>query len=122
MEVIFECFFEETFARLERSGLQARQKRKDVIDHLNSIISGCCQGTQTKCSTVFVLIFFHCIIHLTLGIINYLVSSLKRHSLYMPCFCLSPSRWFRPKFETGRVWQIGCGSCHRVSPAEKDGK
>lgn len=46
MEVIFECFFEETFARLERSGLQARQKRRDVIDHLSAIISGCCQGTQ----------------------------------------------------------------------------
>lgn len=44
MEVIFDCFFEETFARLERSGLQARQKRKDVIDHLNAIIGGCCQG------------------------------------------------------------------------------
>lgn len=44
MEVIFDCFFEETFAKLERSGLKARKKRKDVIDHLNAIISGCCKG------------------------------------------------------------------------------
>ena len=44
MEVIFDCFFEETFAKLERSGLKARQKRKDVIDHLDSIIGGCAQG------------------------------------------------------------------------------
>ena len=44
MEVIFDCFFEETFKRLERSGLQAKTKRKDVIDHLNAVISGCCSG------------------------------------------------------------------------------
>lgn len=44
MEAIFDCFFEETFLRLERSGLKAKQKRKDVIDHLNAIISGCCDG------------------------------------------------------------------------------
>lgn len=44
MEVIFDCFFEETFARIERSGLKARNKRKDVIDHLNSIIDGTSKG------------------------------------------------------------------------------
>lgn len=38
MEVIFDCFFEETFSRLERSGLKGRQKRRDVIDHLSTII------------------------------------------------------------------------------------
>lgn len=44
MEVLFDCFFEETFARLERSGLQSRQKRRDVIDHLNAIILGSSKG------------------------------------------------------------------------------
>lgn len=44
MEVIFDCFFEQTFMRLERSGLKARKKRKDVIDHLNSIILGTSKG------------------------------------------------------------------------------
>lgn len=44
MEYIFDCFFNETFTRLERSGLHARNKRKDVIDHLNAVISGCCKG------------------------------------------------------------------------------
>lgn len=48
MDLIFDCFFDETFARLERSGLQARKKRNDVIDHLNAVISGCCQGKNTK--------------------------------------------------------------------------
>lgn len=44
MEVIFDCFFDETFARLERSGLHSRQKRRDVIDHLNAIILGSSKG------------------------------------------------------------------------------
>lgn len=44
MEVIFDCFFDETFARLERSGLKGRQKRRDVIDHLNAVITGTSQG------------------------------------------------------------------------------
>lgn len=44
MEVIFDCFFDETFARLERSGLKGRQKRKDVIDHLNTIIMATSTG------------------------------------------------------------------------------
>lgn len=44
MEVMFDCFFDETFARLERSGLQSRQKRRDVIDHLAAIIMGSSKG------------------------------------------------------------------------------
>lgn len=44
MEYVFDCFFNETFTRLERSGLHARNKRKDVIDHLNAVISGGCKG------------------------------------------------------------------------------
>lgn len=44
MDCIFDCFFEQTFMRLERSSLQMRKKRNDVIDHLNSIIEGCSQG------------------------------------------------------------------------------
>lgn len=44
MEVVFDCFFDETFARLERSGLKSRQKRRDVIDHLNAIILGTAKG------------------------------------------------------------------------------
>ncbi|XP_037026489.1 uncharacterized protein LOC119067538 [Bradysia coprophila] len=48
METIFDCFFEETFLRLERSGLKTKQKRKDVIDHLNAIISGCCGGQNLR--------------------------------------------------------------------------
>lgn len=45
MEVMFDCFFDETFARLERSGLKSRQKRRDVIDHLNAIILGGSKGS-----------------------------------------------------------------------------
>lgn len=44
MEIIFDCFFEETFQRLERSGLKARKKRKDVIDHLTAIVLGTSKG------------------------------------------------------------------------------
>lgn len=46
MEVIFEIFFEETFRRLERSGLKARKKRKDVIDHLSALILGTSKGSS----------------------------------------------------------------------------
>ncbi|KAJ6640084.1 hypothetical protein Bhyg_12833, partial [Pseudolycoriella hygida] len=38
----------ETFLRLERSGLKTKQKRRDVIDHLNAIISGCCDGQNLR--------------------------------------------------------------------------
>lgn len=48
MEVIFDCFFEETFLRLERSGLKSRQKRRDVIDHLNAIILGTSKGLSVE--------------------------------------------------------------------------
>lgn len=46
MEVIFDCFFEETFKKLERSGLKSKQVRRNVMDHLNAIISGCCDGIK----------------------------------------------------------------------------
>lgn len=45
MEVIFDCFFEQTLILIDRSGLKTRKKRKDVIDHLNSIITGSSKGT-----------------------------------------------------------------------------
>lgn len=45
MEDIFDCFFIETFLRLERSGLKTRQKRRDVIDHLNAVILGTAKGS-----------------------------------------------------------------------------
>lgn len=44
MDMMFDCFFDETFARLERSGLKSRQKRRDVIDHLNAVIMGISKG------------------------------------------------------------------------------
>lgn len=46
MEIIFDCFFEETFRKLERSGLKARNKRKDVIDHLTAIVLGTSRGKE----------------------------------------------------------------------------
>ncbi|XP_031631676.1 uncharacterized protein LOC116345971 isoform X2 [Contarinia nasturtii] len=58
MEVIFDCFFEETFLRLERSGLKTKQKRKDVIDHLTAIILGTSKGqnvTATETCTLAVI-------------------------------------------------------------------
>ncbi|EDS45085.1 conserved hypothetical protein [Culex quinquefasciatus] len=47
MEYVFEVFFEESFRKLERSGLKSRKSRRDVIDHLNAVISGCIEGRQT---------------------------------------------------------------------------
>ncbi|XP_053695659.1 uncharacterized protein LOC128743156 [Sabethes cyaneus] len=47
MEYVFDVFFEESFLVMERSGLKTRSGRRDVIDHLNSVISGCIQGRQT---------------------------------------------------------------------------
>lgn len=44
MDWVLDCFFEETFKRLNRCGLKTRQARKDVIDHLNAVISGGCDG------------------------------------------------------------------------------
>ncbi|XP_058821908.1 uncharacterized protein LOC131683699 [Topomyia yanbarensis] len=47
MEYVFDVFFEESFLVMERSGLQSRCSRRNVIDHLNSVISGCIQGRET---------------------------------------------------------------------------
>lgn len=47
MEYVFDVFFEESFLVLERSGLKSRSGRRNVIDHLNSVISGCIQGRET---------------------------------------------------------------------------
>ncbi|XP_055716153.1 uncharacterized protein LOC129809996 [Phlebotomus papatasi] len=44
MERIFYIFFEELSSQLNRDGLQTRQARKNARDHLNSIISGICDG------------------------------------------------------------------------------
>uniref|UniRef100_A0A182TXZ2 SOCS box domain-containing protein n=1 Tax=Anopheles melas TaxID=34690 RepID=A0A182TXZ2_9DIPT len=47
MEYVFDVFFEECFDKMERSGLSSRAGRRDIISHLNSVISGCIQGRQT---------------------------------------------------------------------------
>ncbi|XP_029710581.1 uncharacterized protein LOC109427438 [Aedes albopictus] len=47
MEYVFDVFFEECFLTMERSGLKSRSGRRDVIDHLNSVISGCIEGRPT---------------------------------------------------------------------------
>ncbi|XP_059620934.1 uncharacterized protein LOC132264673 [Phlebotomus argentipes] len=44
MERIFYIFFEELCLQLNRDGLQTRHSRKNARDHLNSIISGICDG------------------------------------------------------------------------------
>ncbi|XP_053665075.1 uncharacterized protein LOC128714221 [Anopheles marshallii] len=47
MEYVFDVFFEECFDKMARSGLMSRAGRRDIISHLNSVISGCIQGRQT---------------------------------------------------------------------------
>lgn len=44
MDFIFDCFFEDTFEKISRSGLQDRRSRRDVLDHLNAVIGGCSDG------------------------------------------------------------------------------
>ncbi|XP_036324068.1 uncharacterized protein LOC118737584 isoform X1 [Rhagoletis pomonella] len=44
MEYIFDCFFENTFDKITRNGLQDRSSRRDVLDHLNAFIGGCSDG------------------------------------------------------------------------------
>lgn len=44
MDFIFDCFFEEIIETIERSGLKSRQSRQNVIDQLDSIITGCSAG------------------------------------------------------------------------------
>lgn len=48
MEFIFDCFFEDTFIKIPRSGLHDRRSRRDVIDHLNAIIGGCSDGQNVR--------------------------------------------------------------------------
>lgn len=47
MDFIFDCFFEEILGTIERSGLKTRNNRQNVIDQLDSIISGCCAGNHS---------------------------------------------------------------------------
>lgn len=80
MEVMFDCFFDETFARLERSGLQSRQKRRDVIDHLNAIILGASKG---MCAIDF--FFFFC--SMTLHTAHLYKPKTKSHNFHnLPSF------------------------------------
>ncbi|XP_037922004.1 uncharacterized protein LOC119658603 isoform X3 [Hermetia illucens] len=48
MEYIFDCFFEDTFLKIKRSGLHDRHSRRDVIDHLNAVIGGCSDGQNVR--------------------------------------------------------------------------
>lgn len=48
MDFIFDCFFEEILETIERSGLKTRQNRQNVIDQLDSIISGCAAGSVLR--------------------------------------------------------------------------
>lgn len=64
MNYVFEIFFEDALSSLHRNGLQTRQARRDMIDRLSSIISGCAnaeQGTFDECATEAILaaIEFH---------------------------------------------------------------
>ncbi|KAG5681346.1 hypothetical protein PVAND_010790 [Polypedilum vanderplanki] len=64
MDFIFDCFFEEIFATLERNGLQSRHSRQNVIDQLESIITGCSAGQnvskdETSLLAVIAAIKFH---------------------------------------------------------------
>ncbi|XP_070138178.1 uncharacterized protein stops isoform X2 [Drosophila bipectinata] len=52
MDFIFECFFDDTFAQITRNGLQDRQSRRDVLDHLSAIIKGCSEGQNTQTDEV----------------------------------------------------------------------
>jgi hypothetical protein len=45
MDYIFDCFFDEIIESIsDRSGLKSRKERQNVIDQLNSIITGCSAG------------------------------------------------------------------------------
>lgn len=58
MDFIFDCFFEEILATIERSGLKTRQNRQNVIDQLDAIISGCIAGKNSigKCNLCYWLV------------------------------------------------------------------
>lgn len=52
MDYIFECFFDDTFEHITRNGLQDRQSRRDILDHLSSIIKGCSEGQNVQTDQV----------------------------------------------------------------------
>lgn len=52
MDYIFECFFNDTFEHITRNGLQDRQSRRDVLDHLSAIIKGCSEGQNVQTDEV----------------------------------------------------------------------
>lgn len=52
MDYIFECFFTDTFEHITRNGLQDRQSRRDVLDHLSAIIKGCSEGQNVQTDEV----------------------------------------------------------------------
>ncbi|XP_034488667.1 uncharacterized protein LOC117792578 [Drosophila innubila] len=52
MDYIFECFFDDTFEHITRNGLQDRQSRRDILDHLSSIIKGCSEGQNVQTDEV----------------------------------------------------------------------
>ncbi|EDW82984.2 uncharacterized protein Dwil_GK22556 [Drosophila willistoni] len=55
MDYIFECFFNDTFEQITRNGLQDRQSRRDVLDHLSAIIKGCSEGQNMPTEEVAAL-------------------------------------------------------------------
>ncbi|KAL7729301.1 hypothetical protein ACLKA6_008880 [Drosophila palustris] len=52
MDYIFECFYNDTFESITRNGLQDRQSRRDILDHLSSIIKGCSEGQNVQTDEV----------------------------------------------------------------------
>lgn len=53
MNYIFDVFFEDALSSLDRNGLQTRQARRNMIDRLSTIVSGCAmgeQGTNEECA------------------------------------------------------------------------
>ncbi|XP_062125802.1 uncharacterized protein LOC133838646 isoform X3 [Drosophila sulfurigaster albostrigata] len=52
MDYIFECFYNDTFEHITRNGLQDRQSRRDILDHLSAIIKGCSEGQNVHTEEV----------------------------------------------------------------------
>lgn len=44
MDVLPNIFFEQFFSELERGELNARYKRRSLVDQLSTIIEGCTRG------------------------------------------------------------------------------
>lgn len=63
MEYIFDCFFENTFDKITRNGLQDRSSRRDVLDHLNAVIGGCSDGKPTIQNCLWIVITVICDTH-----------------------------------------------------------